>query len=270
MTAGGASPNPTIKAIIDFIKEERAFIVLAAFVVIFLIWPKPQGFRSQDWMTAFIIIAATFTIALICIAFLYNIISKSLNEQIRKIKIKDDLHAQVINLQVNFQTLTTMGIIASFLLSFFGIQTYQSLSEKQSVILQKKITDLDSLVTVLNTKTANALNEVDHLKQLIKDTVEVTFNKKLNNIIVAYAGPEGNLPRDWKECDSTFVKGLFGTMVLGDGGKDLVTRRDGAISGFEHQFYIDILKNLKTGATMTNNLSAHHLRYIMYQGRKTK
>ncbi len=160
MTAGGASPNPTIKAIIDFIKEEKAFIVLAAFVVIFLIWPKPQGFRSQDWMTTFIIIAATFTVALISIAFLYNSISKNLNEQIRKIKIKDDLHAQVVNLQVNFQTLTTMGIIASFLLSFFGIQTYQSLSEKHIETLDNKIRAQQARIDSLRDSTNAILRKL--------------------------------------------------------------------------------------------------------------
>ncbi len=196
-----------LKQIVFFIAGERAFLVLAIFVVGFLIWPKPKEFKSQDWMTVLIIIAAAFTGALTCIAFFYGHISKKLNALIRKIKIKDDLHAHVVNLQVNFQTLTTMGIIASFLWSFFGIQTYQDIKKAQIGDLNREISEQRTRVDELKKDSDKiigiAQRSIDSLSTVIRSITDTAFLRILPvGTIIPYSGERDKIDTDlWAVCD---------------------------------------------------------------------
>lgn len=196
-----------LKQIIFFIAGERAFLVLAIFVVGFLIWPKPKDFNSQKWMTAFIIIVAAITGALICIAFFYNSISKNLNEQVRKVKLKDDLTAQVVNLQVNFQTLTTIGIVASFLLSFFGFQTYQDIKEAQIEVLKGAITEQKTRIDKLKNDSEKIIRlarfSTDSLSTVIRSITDISFMRIVPvGTIIPYWGEQGKIDTLlWAVCD---------------------------------------------------------------------
>jgi hypothetical protein len=208
----------TIEVLIKFIWNYNAARVLGFLLFLGLVvlsW-------SRELVLAFVTVSAAFTGALLCISFFYKNISDKLRDKGLKLVISSDLHSHVVNLHVNFQTVTTVAVIFSTLLGFFGIQSYQNLKDAavEAAIntvtdsLQSEIRKQQNLVKEL-TSQSNKINEqaqnsIKKLRKIIEDIADTMLSKKLSNVVVAYAGRD-SLPQGWSLYKDSVNKFILGS-----------------------------------------------------------
>lgn len=257
--------------------------------------------RFDAGLIALVCVSAAVLGAVICVHFFYRNIS---NKLIGHPAIKNDLHAYVVNLHVNFQTATTFVVFGAALLSFFGIQTYQNFKDVQFEELKAEIKKQEDYVKTLTEKTNSAIKRADSLRQAVTAITDSLLSVKLSNVVVAYA-EQGDPPEGWVVCDndSSGRVNLANKIILGstrdqDQKSEKLTwqshhhrrPRDGTMSSGEilldpnitrvaggrelRNFYDFKLTNfdstLGIKPATISELEAYRLRFMVYQGKSKK
>ncbi len=247
--------------------EKRLIFVVG---ILFGIVPIILYLWSKEWLLPIASVCSAISGTAICIWYFYQKFSNIL-----KVEIEEERDAHIVNLHLNFRLATMVGVLGSVLLGFFGIQTFASLKQAATESLRQEIDAQKARVDTLKKDSQKILQiatkSIDSLNTIIQNSTEVALSRKLKHVVVAYAGPDSSLAQGWRICESTLTKGLFGKMVLGDPEKP-ARRMNGNLSGQEREFYIDILRNTNADIRIisADSLSAHRLRYIVYESNTQK